>query len=474
MKAHWVLCAVLAAATGCDHDLYTIRMTPRDGGMDRSLEVTHVTGPQKKDAALVPLSQEEVQRLSNLYSTTKSGRSSVTFSGMFGERLPGDLGDRRGWYTEFAAPMGSLRVYTESIRGDDDLAGGIEKNFKGIDRSVDLQIGFAKAQFGKDPAYGRLEQFLDREFRKDLKNLLMQAWLASAQDNHIEDGQNRRPAPEIETAARAAQYLMDRGYFKPKDVPPFVKGLTGTDDEKNAAFKVFWRAFVLNKLALPDSPIRKWLLAMPDHSEQVQKTFEEYVSKLPEYRQAVERAKKEKKAATGPTPQEWLSSDFGDLPADFFHCLIPVFLGKDDAIEIELACDSPPLATNGHWDAAGKKVTWTLREDKKPTVPLQPFAIWAQADEKFQKRHFGKMVLEEQGLAMFCFWREGLWPLQRKEMDEFLSKQVPGKEQIDQLRNFRFSEAALAPVPPATQPTSQAEDQPVEGIKLILNGLEAK
>lgn len=464
MRANWILCAMLAMVLGCDHDEYTIQMTPRGGEMDRLLVVAHVHNPSEKGKDIVLPSQQEIDRLSKLYFTSKIGPNSVVFSGAFKERLPADLGSRWGWYTEFAGTVGSLRVYMESIRGDDDLAGGIEKNFKGIDRYVDVLIGFAKSEFGKDPAYGRMDVFLDREFRKDVKNLQMLAWLACVQDSAIQDGQNRNQAILMETAARAVEYLLDRGYFKPKNAPILVKAFMGGSNEQITAAKIFWRGLVVDKLALPEGPMRNWLLSMPDHTEEAQKSFEKYVSQLPDYRKAVEQTRKENKDLT---PEQWLNSGFNML-GSFLH-----LLATDDSISIVLACDSQPIAANGRWDPVKKQVTWSLTVENSP-MPLQCFAVWAQADEKFQTRHFGKVVLAGYELVEFCLWREILSPLQKKELDEFLSRQAPGKQLVAQLEAFRFSEAAMAPVPPATQPTSQAADQPIEGVKLILDELKPK
>jgi len=75
-----------------------------------------------------------------------------------------------------------------------------------------LVIGWTRAEFGRERGYKKLRNFLDEDFRHDLKNAGLYYQFGAAIT--LSDTN----APE-EFMARFGQYLLERGYLRFSDVP---------------------------------------------------------------------------------------------------------------------------------------------------------------------------------------------------------------------------------------------------------------
>ena len=109
---------------GCQHDCFVVEITPRGEQFERRLTCWHVK-PATQDgetAEIQPLSNEELARLAKLYDRreTPGDAKKHVFVGKFSGQTPGDVGGA-GSYTHFPSKLGTLCVYVERFRGDDDL-----------------------------------------------------------------------------------------------------------------------------------------------------------------------------------------------------------------------------------------------------------------------------------------------------------------------------------------------------------------
>ena len=82
-----------------------------------------------------------------------------------------------------------------------------------------------------------------------------------------------------------------------------------------------------------------------------------------------------------------------------------------------------PVYTNGQFNANSGQITWKapITERKEPdnanvrgTVVC--YAVWAQPDEEFQKRVFGKAELDGEKLIKFCVSGKGLTDEQAEKL----------------------------------------------------------
>ena len=119
--------------------------------------------------------------------------------------------------------------------------------------------------------------------------------------------------------------------------------------------------------------------------------------------------------------------------------IIQLELGTDDRVTVRLVVPAKPFATNGEWKQG--RVLWLKKAVKgKSGLPTFAYAYWSEPDEKFQKKHFGKVVLEGQNLGEYVLWRSGLSKQEGIEWDDFLKGLKIGKpdEVLEKVTNFRF------------------------------------
>lgn len=115
---------------------------------------------------------------------------------------------------------------------------------------------------------------------------------------------------------------------------------------------------------------------------------------------------------------------------------------KADHLAVHLSLPSPPIHSNGRWDGVLKQVVWEaeiVARTNKTRLPVSCYANWAQADEAFQRAHFGKPSLTGDDLTEYCLWRSSLDTQHGAEWDSFLSGLQPGGELMDRINSFRFS-----------------------------------
>ena len=160
-----------------------------------------------------PFDAAELAAITALYPAqglTNDGQRYIA-RGEFTNELPDDVGGA-GAYTNLTTSLGEAGFYVERFRGNDDLAGMTERRFKAADQLADLFIGWSRMELGREPGYDKLRQFLDVDFRRDLKNLGAYWWEGQLA------GSYKTNASE-EFTVRFGQYLFERGYFTMGEIP---------------------------------------------------------------------------------------------------------------------------------------------------------------------------------------------------------------------------------------------------------------
>ena len=110
--------------------------------------------------------------------------------------------------------------------------------------------------------------------------------------------------------------------------------------------------------------------------------------------------------------------------------LPPNALGGADQVELTLAAAKQPYQTNGRWDAATAGMHSTANLAKKSALPALFYAFWSQPDEAFQRAHFGRQVLEGDGLAQYVLWYRSLSADEMRQWDAFVTGCRPGPDLV--------------------------------------------
>ena len=451
-------CLALAAlAGGCDENHYEIEMTPRGNQLQRRLTCWYGTGtgpalppgPGTGQARQVkPFPAEELAAIAKVYGAKpEQAEPNVhVFQGAFEGATPADVGGA-GWYARFDSELGSASIYIERFRGRDDQAGRLDEEFRKADRLVDHLIGWFEKELGKEKGWPKLRQFMDGDLRRDVRNAALTGWgeeLLKVRGSGTGD-------PGKDMFAGLLQYLSERKYFSPADMPTLARALTeATSMERPERLFGFLQRLVASRMGVPaDQPVPQSLnfLAGPD---QARASLEAYLIATPEYKNRLgewEQQRRENPQATQPAPTDVLQMP-GLFPT-------PLAEGSTALLHASLATGTPPWLTDGQWDQETRKVSWTAALRKGETIPTLCYALWAEPNEAFQRAHFGRAVLADDDLFQHCLWRKSLSPKEAEEWRAFLAELKPGPGLADQLKAFRFSHEPAPTTAPESQPAKE-------------------
>lgn len=441
--------AILAlSAAGCEHDGFEIEIRPDGQAFQRRLTGWHVGGNEGKE--IRRLSAEQLARLAKLYPSRESPAGAVkqVFSGRFAETTPADIGGA-GFYTRFTSPLGSTSSYAERFRGDDDLESELAKRRKGADQLADLLLGWFTAELGQDPAFPRLKKFLDEDLRQDLKNLGVYAWASGmAADDQT--------GPKGEFITRVGLYLVERGYFAPRQIPTLARAVVG--DDKSPLLTHIQR-LAARKMGVPDEgPIPPSLAFLGD-PQRLGASLDKYIRSTDIFRQRVaewKAVKKDKPDAEEPTPSGLLA----DLAArTVVGHNFELFLNPPaDTLVLKLLCGQAPYATNGQWSQPLGAVSWSQTLPLDRPLPVVCFALWSTPERAFQEQHFGRVLLADADLAQYVVWYRALKPEESAAWDRFVAGLKPGDGLKAAIESFRFSsDAKPDPRQPDKTPASLAD-----------------
>jgi hypothetical protein len=452
-----VLLAVLL--TGCARNYYEVQLIPRGDALERELTFYRAKGT---DTNGVPAYQNfpEDQRaaIANHYppdSLQGDGRRHVV-RGQFAGMMPADIGGAGNW-TNYTSSLGSAAIYAERFRGDDDFAATVEKRLAAADQLTDLLIGWSRTQLGHEPRYDNLHRFLTSDFRRDLKNLMLYNWARELSTTREHKGSE-------EFVARFAQYLMERGYFKLRQLPDFFAALTKHDSR---AITQFIQRLVATKMGFPESEPLPECLAFLNDPAVVSASWEEYLLTTEAYQIRVQQWEGERKA--NPNLEKPKPSDVtGEL---FLTGLNFRMFSSDDQLTVKLTLPAAPIRTNGKWDAAARQVAWAFELDEAPQTPRVPafcYASWSTANDSFQIEHFGAVILSGEELLQYCLAVASLSAKHAGDWEAFLASLKPDPALAEQIDAFRFTDESVATPAEPDAKTHQPSELPRELLKAAM------
>jgi hypothetical protein len=418
--------------TGCPHNQYVLELKPQGDRLDRTLvfycedDVNTNTGAPNYQ----PFGARKLAAITSLYSAqglTTDGERHVAH-GQFTNEMPNDVGGA-GAYMNLTTSLGEAGFYVERFRGNDDLAGTIEQRLKVAEGVADLVVGWAQAELGQAKGYEKLRQFLEVDLRRDLMNLGTYWCEAQFAAIYTTNGYEL-------FAVRFGQYLAERGYFKVADIPGLFRDISAEDSQ---ALLSRIQRLVARKMGVLDTEPVPASLAFLGNSTTLDESLNKYLAGTDSYRAKLKKWEEEKKlkpAAAKPEPYQVMRDRLGDLVEfDLF--------GHSDHLTVHLSLPAAPVHSNGRWDPALKRVSWETEIEDGTNgfhVPFSCYAGWAQGNQEFQEKHFGKVALTGDELLDYGLWRTSQEAGRGAEWDAFLESLQPGSGLVKTLDAFRFSD----------------------------------
>jgi len=426
----FALVAMALLVTGCPKKQFSLQLKPQGNSIERTLVFYLADGVNTNTGApdYQPFDAGELAAIASLYPAsglTNDGRRYVA-RGEFTHAMPDDVGGA-GAYTNLTTSLGEAGFYVERFRGNDDLAGMTERRFKAADRLADLFVGWSRMELGGEPGFGGLRQFLNVDFRRDLKNLGAYWWegeLASGYKTNVSE----------EFVVRFGQYLFERGYFTIGEIPGLFRDVS--EDDPQVLLRRIQR-LVARKMGVPETePVPASLNFLVDEKT-MGKSFDKYLADTAQYHAKLKQWKVDKKLKPDikrPEPSEVADEAVGNLiPFELF--------GQPDHLAVRLSLASSPVHSNGRWNEALKQVVWETDIEGRTNasnLPFSCYADWAQADQDYQKDHFGKVALTGDALTQYCLWRSSLDKQKGGEWDAFVASLQPGSGLVERFDAFRF------------------------------------
>jgi hypothetical protein len=419
--SHWLawLAVILA---GCVRNSYEVEVAPVGGSLDRKLTVRQ----QTRGSGPANAFDEEVRKIAAEYRVAPppppAAAKKHEFQGRFAGRLPQDVGGY-GTFMHWETELGSVSIYVERFRGDDDAEGVLKRRQASADRLVELAVAWLRPELEADPQWPGFRQFLQKDFRRDLHNVTIYAWTM---------GMARTSDDFTEALVRGLQYVVERGYITPDDVPAISRAISDAQRGEPERLMTLCKRLIAARLGGKIPQIPKGL-ATP---EELVKSLNKFLESTDEYVKIIKEW--EKQRATDPHVQrpEGMAV-LNRLLGDLFLAGTGVQLGGDQ-VTVGLNIDRPAIVTNGHWTEESRKINWAARSLSNEGWPALMYAAWDEPDETAQKAHFGKLVLQGEPLLNYCLWYRGLTDAEQQEWDKFIDTLAPGTDHERALNNFRF------------------------------------
>jgi hypothetical protein len=424
-KSALIFLPVLALfSAGCPYKRYEITMTPRGDAVEREFVLSRqdTESSSKARPNKEALDADELAAIAAFYPANgvmKDGER-YTARGEFAGDLPGDVGGS-GRDSRLATSMGSAGIYFERFRGSDDPAQVLEKRYQALDQFADLIIGWSYVNFGREPNYQNLRQFLDGDFRHDLKNLSFYFLKGNDGLLNIEGSE-----------ARIAQYMIERHYMNIEDAAELLWGKDEIDDR---AFCRVLQRVIAGKLDAAEGRPVPQALAFLANQDRLQDSWKDYLAGTEAYRAKL-RIWENEKFTNPDAPKPEPDSVAEDLMA---ASLLSASDSGQDQVIVRLSLPSEPLDTNGKWDGEHKQVVWDSRLPVGDRLPVFCYADWVEPQDGFQNEHLGGVRLTGRNLQNYCFWRTNLDEGKAGEWERFLAGLHPGSDPDEQLKNFRFA-----------------------------------
>ncbi|MSU63550.1 MAG: hypothetical protein EXS31_14330 [Pedosphaera sp.] len=418
--------ALLCLGAGCEpvHFIYEIDLRPKGDQIERTLtlRLSNTGGTNEPPAA-------ELAKLARIYPNTfqPDQKKTLGFVGTFRERMPDDVGGR-GSYLRFTNRMGSSYSYVERFRGDADGAGQIERRQLAAQTMARLSRGWCKQEFGREPGWPKLREYIDQQLAHDL---LAVSLFATPVESPAAGDPSMFGLFEFmdQFAVRFGQYLLERGYIAASELPALVRRAQAEWDNRG------WLAAVVGH-HLGRSPTHPALAVIADE-KRMKASWEKYVTSRETIKLLAEYAKKKPwpPHAEDPKPEEALEILGSSLQGG------PT--APSDDLTVRLHVSFRPHDTNGEWDEETHAVLWK-DQDLSRQLPTLCFAAWSEPAIGYQTEHFGNVILDEDALAEYSHWYRELANIEAADWDRFLDDLKPNEELVERLESFRFSSGATA------------------------------
>jgi len=461
--------------SGCLPTYYEVELVPDGGTMHRSIE--RPFGPEHYDHVASIYGIEPTAEI--LASFDKKDDSKHSFSGSFEFAMPDD-NNNSGYLYHCDSPLGSASWYTERFGGHDQIATTLENQKTAVNRMWDLWLVVLEALVGAEPEFDELRSFLDLTMRNDILNM---AQTMSVTDIGV-DATVSLPDlggefEGLDTVLRLLHYLDAHGYIEPAEILSMITESENAFDDEAAGFiKILGRS-IGRKMGLPgNEQIPPAFARLAAHSyEELEQAIDQLIQESASVSALLTRWKDEDHAQ-GLTDKQMLEA----MAQRALSFELSLFSLGGDVLRVRLRLPIEPYVTNGRWieeDAAlepaipGAMVEWMYPLASslaiKSDLPVILHAMWAEPSVEYQVQKFGAVVLEQEDLDAFCWWRLRLAENQLAAWDAFVDELHGGPDLRASLQRFRFVDEPERTVDENSN-TGQSQIA-ADVIRDILNGL---
>ncbi len=458
---------LVAAAGGCSTYYYEIVLRPDGDAIERQL----TCWKQRYNTAVIEdFPRDRLEKIATAYAAVPAAKLNQkhSFSGRFIGQMPHDVGGS-GTYTRWTTPFGVTAAYMERFGGNDDIARQIEDGRQATNRIVDLGIGWLETELAGQPNWQDLRRFLDTQVRHDLENLSCTLFV---EVGAVQELETDAPAPKKNAEGtfgsttswmRLWQYLVERGYVEPRDLPSIVRS-----DEQS--FFPWLERLVARRLGLTADVPKPAAMAFLANTKAAEASLDRYLRTTPEFHKLERAWQEEKKANPEKSPPE-PGQVFGELFGDAF---LKISFNDNTQLKITLACGEAPSETNGIWDEDERQVYWRTTKKGDWGLPTFVFAMWSVALPEAQINQFGKVVLTGENLSAYVMWYHGLSKHEAAEWDAMLATLHPGPDLLASLKAFRFSSDPPLPANAKEPVPNSLADEPRRLIKIGLSNRDER
>jgi len=422
---------------------------------------------REKEPVLYSFPEDELSSIAEAYGCEPPAAApeKFLFEGVFTGRTPADLGGT-GFYSYFESPLGSLAVYGERFRGDMDIAGRVQAALEASDRVVDHGSGWMEMEFGTCSWWPLMRDFIDGELRDDFKNLLMRVWMLGSAGLELGPPSDKDHKVE-EMIACIALFLAEREYLVPDEVPWIFRLMTaGLPEERDEelqnreiekrAGKEMLRRVLSRKLDFPEeeAAIADLMSFFFAGDKQIEESFKRYMAGTDEWKEMMEAWEKEK-AENPPfrdhgvpalTETKAKAPDIDEILGRYSGEIVPLVLPVvarsmewffDDTGRVSISFASPvePLSCNGEWNEEDRRIRWAGEMYTHQCPPGIAYTVLSIPDEKHQRSLFGRVLLQDEKLAHYVLWYEGLQKDEAEEWDGFLNSLDPDADIAEMIRS---------------------------------------
>ena len=439
----FLMLAALAVLAGCEKTVYEITMETEGKALNRQLTVWRES-QDKNGPRLSELSPDLVQHLTSVYPAAQplGEAKKRTFVGRFVGRTPDDVGGA-GSYTQWETSLGSVSAYVERFRGDDNLSDDVQQRKEAIDQLVGWLSAWLESELGGEPDFPKLKDFVHGQLVRDLWNISLHLWAYHVAADRPED-------PNAEMAVRIAQYLMERDYFTPDDMPRIVRAFDRAGRDDPDELSAMLQRLVAKKMGLTAEASSSTVPRFFADVTRVEASLDRYLRTTDEYQQLYRDWEQQRQ-----TDQSTLEPGSASPPSGTDVLTKPAiaaflsnmdFMRAQDSLRVSIATRVSPFLSNGTWDAKTSAIRWSrsvaAADGSGSEPPSVLFALWSIPNEQSQTRHFGRVALQGEALAEYCFWYRCLDEGEAQHWDRFvagLQKLAPDPQKvIQQLAGFRF------------------------------------